>query len=256
MSSLASGGGINENVFDRASYSAIHLVKGKLEEVDLGLAPGEKVDVIISEWMGYFLLYESMLDTVLMARDKYLAPDGVMMPDKASLYLSAIEDQDYKEEKIGFWDDVYGFDYSCIKDIALREPLVDTVELKSVVCDPCMVKHIDLMTVTKEDLAFEDTFTLKATRNDYIHAFLGWFDISFDACHKPVRFSTGPHSRYTHWKQTVFYLPDMLTVSAGDSITGTLKCAPNAKNNRDLDIVMDYELDGMAPAKGRGEYQM
>lgn len=53
-------------------HAAIHLVKGKLEEVDLGLAPGEKVDVIISEWMGYFLLYESMLDTVLMARDKYL----------------------------------------------------------------------------------------------------------------------------------------------------------------------------------------
>jgi len=179
-----------------------------------------------------------------------------MMPDKASLYLSAIEDQDYKEEKIGFWDDVYGFDYSCIKDIALKEPLVDTVELKSVVCDPCMVKHIDLMTVTKEDLAFTDQFSLKATRNDYIHAFLGWFDISFDACHKPVRFSTGPHSRYTHWKQTVFYLPEMLTVSAGDTIKGTLKCAPNSKNNRDLDIVMDYELDGMTPAKGRGEYQM
>jgi len=50
----------------------IHLVKGKLEEVDLGLAEGEKVDIIISEWMGYFLLYESMLDTVLMARDRYL----------------------------------------------------------------------------------------------------------------------------------------------------------------------------------------
>ena len=40
-----------------------------------------------------------------------------MMPDKASLYLSAIEDQEYREEKIGFWDDVYGFDYSCIKEL-------------------------------------------------------------------------------------------------------------------------------------------
>jgi hypothetical protein len=38
------------------------------------------------------------------------------------------------------WDNVYGFDYSCIKDIALREPLVDTVELKAVVTDPCMIK--------------------------------------------------------------------------------------------------------------------
>ena len=32
----------------------------------------DKVDVIISEWMGYFLFYESMLDTVLFARDKWL----------------------------------------------------------------------------------------------------------------------------------------------------------------------------------------
>jgi protein arginine N-methyltransferase 1 len=50
--------------------------------------------------MGYFLLYESMLDTVLIARDKYLKPGGLIFPDNASLYLAAIEDQDYKEEKI------------------------------------------------------------------------------------------------------------------------------------------------------------
>lgn len=37
------------------------------------------------------------------------------------------------------WDDVYGFDYSCIKEIALREPLVDTVDLKAVVTNPCKI---------------------------------------------------------------------------------------------------------------------
>ena len=50
--------------------------------------------------MGYFLLYESMLDTVLLARDKYLRPGGLIFPDTASMYICAIEDQDYKEEKI------------------------------------------------------------------------------------------------------------------------------------------------------------
>ena len=50
--------------------------------------------------MGYFLLYESMLDTVLLARDKYLKPDGLIFPDIATLYIAAIEDSDYKEEKI------------------------------------------------------------------------------------------------------------------------------------------------------------
>ena len=45
----------------------ITIIKGKVEEVTL---PVEKVDIIISEWMGYFLFYESMLDTVIYARDK------------------------------------------------------------------------------------------------------------------------------------------------------------------------------------------
>ena len=43
------------------------------EEIEL---PFPQVDIIISEWMGYFLLYESMLETVLWARDRYLAPGG------------------------------------------------------------------------------------------------------------------------------------------------------------------------------------
>jgi protein arginine N-methyltransferase 1 len=64
------------------------------------------------------------------------------------------------------WDDVYGFDYSCIKDIALKEPLVDCVELKAVTTTPCAVRHIDIRTVTKEELAFKVPFELKATRND------------------------------------------------------------------------------------------
>lgn len=233
----------------------VTLVKGKVEDVDLDL-PGGKADIIVSEWMGYFLLYESMLDTVLLARDRYLAPGGILMPDTATLYISAIEDQEYKEEKIDFWEDVYGFDYSVIKEIALREPLVDTVELRAVVCDPCAVKHIDLRTVTKEELAFSTPFQLRAIRNDYVHAFLGWFDIGFEACHKPVRFSTGPHSRYTHWKQTVFYTPETITVSQGDVIHGTLTCTQNARNPRDLDISFDYRVQGMHPLEGRMEYKM
>ena len=52
----------------------IVFVRGKMEEVQL---PVDKVDIIISEWMGYFLLYESMLDSVIYARNKYLKEDGV-----------------------------------------------------------------------------------------------------------------------------------------------------------------------------------
>ena len=53
----------------------ITIIKSKVEDAVL---PVEKVDIIISEWMGYFLLYESMLDTVLFARDKWLNKDGLV----------------------------------------------------------------------------------------------------------------------------------------------------------------------------------
>ncbi|CAE8673838.1 unnamed protein product, partial [Polarella glacialis] len=58
----------------------ITYIQGKAEEVEL---PVDKVDIIISEWMGYFLIYESMLDSVLFARDKWLKADGHMFPDHA-----------------------------------------------------------------------------------------------------------------------------------------------------------------------------
>jgi type I protein arginine methyltransferase len=44
------------------------------------------------------------------------------------------------DDSLVVWDNVYGFDYSCIKDIALREPLVDTVDVKAIVTDPCVIK--------------------------------------------------------------------------------------------------------------------
>ncbi|KAF2115856.1 S-adenosyl-L-methionine-dependent methyltransferase [Lophiotrema nucula] len=236
--------------------SKITLLQGKMEEVKL---PFDKVDIIISEWMGYFLLYESMLDTVLFARDKYLNKDGLIFPDKATIFLAGIEDGEYKEEKIGFWDNVWGFDYTPLKETAMTEPLVDTVDIKAVVTDPAAVITLDLYTVQPKDLAFELPYSIPVRRNDFVHALIAWFDIEFSACHKPIRFSTGPHTKYTHWKQTVFYLQDVLTVEEGEKITGVLTNKPSEKNHRDLDIKITYKLETEEmgrQAAGQGVYKM
>ena len=92
--------------------------------------------------------------------------------------------------------------------------------MKAMVSDPCSVFTIDSHTVTVKDLAFSQPFALRVQRNDYIHALIAWFDIEFGACHKPVRFSTGPHTKYTHWKQSVFYVRDVLTVEEGETVHG------------------------------------
>lgn len=81
-------------------------------------------------------------------------------------------------------------------------------------------------------------------RNDYIQAVVAYFDMYFDACHKPTMFSTSPWRRATHWKQTVFYLKDDITVFKGETLTGSIGCKPNPKNPRDLDITLEYDYKG------------
>lgn len=217
----------------------ITLIQGKMEEIEL---PFPKVDIIISEWMGYFLLYESMLDTVLYARDRYLVPGGLILPDKATMHIAGIEDGEYKAEKIGFWRDVYGFDYTPFQEVVMSEPLVDVVDQRSVSTNSYKIADFDLNTVKIEDLAFRSNWHIKATRNDRVHALLVWFDIDFSRLDTPVQFSTGPYTEYTHWKQTVFYLKDALTLNTGELIHGSISSTPNKQNPRDLDIEINYDF--------------
>ncbi|KVH88832.1 Protein arginine N-methyltransferase [Cynara cardunculus var. scolymus] len=192
----------------------ITVLKGKIEEIDL---PVPQVDIIISEWMGYFLLYENMLNTVLYARDKWLVGSGIVLPDNASLYLTAIEDAEYKEDKIEFWNNVYGFDMSCIRKQSIMEPLVDTVDQNQIVTNCQLLKTMDISKMTSGDASFTAPFKLVAER---------------------------PRSRNTHWKQTVLYLEDVLTICEGESIVGSMTVAQNKKNPRDVDITLKYSLNG------------
>lgn len=64
----------------------INVVQCMVEELDKYIyIPPNSVDVLVSEWMGYCLLYESMLSSVLYARDRWLKPDGAILPDTATL---------------------------------------------------------------------------------------------------------------------------------------------------------------------------
>lgn len=44
------------------------------------------------------------------------------------------------------WENVYGFDMSCIKEVAIKEPLVDVVDPKQLVSSACLIKVGGLVT--------------------------------------------------------------------------------------------------------------
>lgn len=228
---------IKENCLD----DKILLIKGKIEDVSL---PVDKVDIIISEWMGYFLLYETMLNSVLFARDKYLVEGGLMFPDKASMHLCAIEDGEYKQTKIYFWEDVYGFDMSCIQKDALKEPLIDYIDPNTITTDICIFKEIDLKTVSVKDLSFKTPFTITLSRDDQVHGFVSYFECVFSACERPITLSTSPFQRRTHWKQTIFYIKNDILGKKNKHIKGEIQCLPHPKNLRHLKIEIQYSYDG------------
>lgn len=219
----------------------ITYVHGKVEEVEI---PVEKVDIIISEWMGYFLIYESMLDSVLFARDKWLVKDGLIFPDHAKVYLAGIEDGDYKEEKFGFWNQLWGLDYSPMQPCVLQEPVSDIVDKSAIATSSDCIIELDLNKCTLQDLDFVVPYTLKATRKDFLHAMVVWFDCSFKACFPPVVLSTAPGKASTHWKQSVMYFKDPIVVNEGETLSGMLAVRKNAANPRDIDVKLSYELTG------------
>ncbi|KAK8276952.1 hypothetical protein V6Z11_D10G234100 [Gossypium hirsutum] len=185
---------------------------------------------------------------------KIVVDDGVVLPDEASLYLTAIEDAEYKDDKIEFWNNVYGFDMSSIKKQAMMEPLVDTVDQKQIVTNCHLLKTMDISKMVLGDASFTAPFKLIAERDDYIHVFVAYFDVSFTKRHKLMGFSTGPRSRATHWKQTVLYLEDVLTICEGETIIGSMTVAPNKKNPRDVDIMVKYSLSGRCCVVSRVQF--
>jgi len=226
---------VRENGFK----DTITILKGRMEDVNL---PVEKVDIIISEWMGYFLLYESMLDTVLWARDHYLAPGGRVLPDRCCLYLVGVSNVEAFQQRYEFWNDVYGFKMSCMKSAVKAEAEVTVVDPKTVITDPCLIKEINVETCQLSDLEFSSEFSLLVKSGSQLTAVVGYFDIDFLGMTNKVSFSTSPAVKPTHWKQTVFLLEKPVAVTEGEKLSGKLVCKKNRLDPRSLHITLS--LDG------------
>lgn len=224
---------VRENKLD----DKIQLVRGRMEETTL---PVEKVDIIVSEWMGYFLLFECMLETVIYARDKYLKNNGLILPNKCTLSLVGISDVERHHKLVTFWDDVYGFKMTCLKHEVVREASVENVSANSVVTSTAVIKTLDLQTCSVNDTEFTSEFSLIVNCTSPIVAIVGYFDAFFDLEQK-VEFSTSPFAPKTHWKQCVFYLEEPLHKEQGDVLSGKLTCSKYTKDPRSLSVNMTLD---------------
>ncbi|XP_078738321.1 protein arginine N-methyltransferase 3 [Lampetra fluviatilis] len=214
----------------------VTVLHGRVEDISL---PVKEVDLIVSEWMGYFLLFESMLDSVLVARDRWLSPRGAVYPDVCALRVAALCDEASHASRVAYWGDVYGFRMASMLAPLLAEPSVERVAPERLASQPHEVKTIDCCRDKVESLEFTSNFSLKITQTGSCTGLVGYFDVYFSKnCTEKVMFSTAPGCPGTHWKQTVFLLEKPIAVSAGSTLEGTISCRKQRKDRRSLDIVL------------------
>ncbi|KAI8142597.1 S-adenosyl-L-methionine-dependent methyltransferase [Fennellomyces sp. T-0311] len=240
------------NIKENGLDDIITVIRGKVEEIQL---PVSTVDIIVSEWMGYFLLFEAMLDSVLVARNRWLAPNGIMAPSHTRILLAALDDEDLKNDKFNFWDDVYGFKMSAMKQPVLNEAMVDFIKPHTVISTTATLKDLYLQQIVVKQLDFSTKFEIEISRDGTVYAFGGWFDTWFTRDGHPIPLSqqaqkvegetfltTSPFGEDTHWKQTIFVLEKPIQVKRGTKIHGVFTCHKGSENIRELECGLQYSV--------------
>uniref|UniRef100_A0A2I3HM22 Protein arginine N-methyltransferase 2 n=1 Tax=Nomascus leucogenys TaxID=61853 RepID=A0A2I3HM22_NOMLE len=225
----------------------ITVFQQKVEDVVLP----EKVDVLVSEWMGTCLLFEFMIESILYARDAWLKEDGVIWPTMAALHLVPCSaDKDYRS-KVLFWDNAYEFNLSALKSLAIKEffskPKYNHI-LKPEDClsEPCTILQLDMRTVQISDLeTLRGELRFDIRKAGTLHGFTAWFSVHFQSLQEgqpPQVLSTGPFHPTTHWKQTLFMMDDPVPVHTGDVVTGSVVLQRNPVWRRHMSVALSWAV--------------
>ncbi|GAX16444.1 type I protein arginine methyltransferase [Fistulifera solaris] len=169
------------------------------------------VDIIISEWMGYMLLRESMMDSVIHARDRFLKQKtGLMFPSHTTLLLAPITDEEERKHAatdfsnaMADWNDfeqttntMYGVDMSILapdyereqKEYYMLSSRWTELPPEAVLAEPAVIKRYDMMTCTLQqakglfasDPESSFDFEIEGSKvQGPVSGFSGWFTADF-----------------------------------------------------------------------------
>ena len=233
---------INDNGIDADKITVINAPVESKEADRIISAFGEKADIVISEWMGYFMLFENMLPSVMFARDRFMKPDGIMAPSKADLYIDATDSQDIHKEFVSFWDDVYGFKMRRMKQrVGMDAQLYVFTHEEIASVQPAAIMSMNLNKCPPPPANHFSKFYLSFAKDTSITAFVGWFTVDFEGGENNVCLSTAPGLTETHWKQTALILPEPVPVNSDEQYLCTASVQRLEHDHRSLNITITFQ---------------
>merc|ERR1712216_162518 len=186
----------------------IVVVNKVLQDMTEDDCPLNSVDTMVAETLGTFLFGERGIETMLVARGRFLKPGGAIFPTQATLSVAPFCDeklfQNQKNRSI-FWTgtDFYGIDLSCCAPRASVEQMCQVV---ASMVDP------DILVAKQHDVVYDFrtlnqaslrnihlTYDFSLDKDTSVHGLAGWFVAEFIGKNQTTTLSTAPIDTLTHW---------------------------------------------------------
>jgi len=226
----------------------ITVINKPVEEVDIDdwKHGTEKAGVIISEWMGFYLVHESMVESVLWARDFLCDPNALIMPSHCRIWAAVVSNEKFRNEELEIWRDpvICGIDMSSIGMARAVEltatPQIEIIDPSQLLSQPQIAFSYDLNNIDRlgfpcTPLASQLSLTIE---NEGIFSSIGiWFDVSFVGT--DVVLDSSPFVAPTHWKQTNVFLGCWAPVPVGTPIDFNLVISRPDPSERQYTITIE-----------------
>lgn len=191
------------------------------DETQLSLP--EKVDGIVSEWMGDFGLCEQTVDGLVVARDRWLTHGGFMIPSAVSFRVGLVTDPSVFDRLAFFGQSPYGIDYSYMEDWPFHATAFGQLGPNQI-CE----QDVDLGTVDMRKCpGLPSTLYGQVTLDNEVRVYglCGWFVAHLG---DGTSLGTGPKDPTTHWRQLLMPLRAPISVARGDTVRVAIRKATSA----------------------------
>lgn len=170
----------------------------------------ERADVIVSELIGHLAFEEGMVESISDAMERFLKPDGSVIPQAVSLYAAPVCENEVYKSCINGWKPAYGIDYSVMREQAIGTTYVTEICERDLLARHQAIFSVDFLSSSQLEVHTQKVF--KAYRDGEMNGIAFWFDSKLT---ETIRLSSGPWTK-THWKQCFTPLPYPRKVSAGE----------------------------------------
>jgi protein arginine N-methyltransferase 1 len=176
----------------------------------------ERARVIVSDIHDTFGLQQNGLSAFIDARERFLEPDGSLIPRSIQLMIVPVEAREQYQHTVDVWQQrIHGVDLSPLRMLAVNQPSPSRVEPGQLLAAPAPIATIDL---AQAQTAYAGgTAVVDVTRHGSMHGLCGCFVTTLA---EGVTMGNVPgDSSTTHFAQAFFPIDTPLDVVPGDRIS-------------------------------------